>query len=61
MINNLTHFSIGLLFLFPAITSAQTETIDLTLEQSLELLQKGNRSIGWLGRRLNWQRMSIRN
>ena len=43
MINNLTHFSIGLLFLFPAITSAQTETIDLTLEQSLELLQKGNR------------------
>ena len=50
MINNLTHFSIGLLFLFPAITSAQTETIDLTLEQSLELLQKGNRSIRMAGK-----------
>ena len=50
MINNLTHFSIGLLFLFPAITSAQTETIYLTLEQSLELLQKGNRSIRIAGK-----------
>ena len=50
MINNLTHFSIGLLFLFPAITSAQTETIDLTLEQSMELLQKGNRSIRMAGK-----------
>lgn len=50
MINNLTHFSIGLLLLFPAVTSAQTTTIDLSLEQSMELLQKGNRSIRMAGK-----------
>ena len=50
MINNLTHFSIGLLFLFPVLTSAQTETVDLTLEQSMELLQKENRSIRIAGK-----------
>ena len=49
MINNLTHFSIGLLFLFPAIVSAQTTKVDLSLEQSMELLQKGNRSIRMAG------------
>lgn len=50
MINNLTHFSIGLLFLFPAIASAQTTKVDLSLEQSMELLQKGNRSIRMAGK-----------
>ena len=50
MINNLTHFSIGLLLLFPAVASAQTTTIDLSLEQSMELLQKGNRSIRMAGK-----------
>lgn len=50
MTNNLTHFSIGLLFLFPAILPAQTETVDLSLEQSMELLRKENRSIRMAGK-----------
>lgn len=50
MINNLTHFGIGLLCLFPAIAFAQTETLDLSLEQSMELLRKENRSIRMAGK-----------
>lgn len=61
MINNLTHFSIGLLFLFPVLTSAQTETVDLTLEQSMELLQKENRSIRIAGKEVELAKTNIRN
>lgn len=50
MINNFTHFSIGLLFFFPAVTYAQTQTIDLSLEQSMELLHKENKSIRMAGK-----------
>lgn len=50
MINSLTHLSIGLLFLCPGITSAQTETIGLSLEQSMELLQKENRNLRIAGK-----------
>ena len=39
MIYNFTHFSIALLWLLPAFASAQTEAMDLSLEQSLTLLQ----------------------
>lgn len=56
MINNLTHFSIGLLFLFPAFSFAQTETVHLSLEQSMELLQKGNRSIRMAGKEVELAR-----
>lgn len=56
MINNLTHFSLGLLLLFPAVTFAQSDTIVLSLEQSMELLQKGNRSIRMAGKEVELAR-----
>lgn len=56
MINNLTHFSIGLLCLFPAFAFAQTETVDLSLEQSMELLRKENRSIKIAGKEVELAR-----
>lgn len=56
MINNLTHFSISLLLLFPAVTFAQSDTINLSLEQSMELLQKSNRSIRIAGKEVELAR-----
>lgn len=50
MINNLTHFKIGLLLLFPAFAFAQTETVELSLEQSMELLRKENKSLKIAGK-----------
>lgn len=50
MIYNLTHFSILLLSLLPAFAAAQTETIDLSLEQSLTLLQSENKSLKIAGK-----------
>ena len=46
MIYNITHFSIALLWLLPAFASAQTEPMDLSLEQSLTLLQSKNKIAG---------------
>lgn len=45
MIYNLTHFSIVLLALLPAFASGQTETVELSLEQSMEMLRKENKSL----------------
>lgn len=45
MIYNLTHFSIVLLALLPAFASGQTETVQLSLEQSMEMLHKENKSL----------------
>lgn len=56
MINNLTRFGFGLLFLLPVIASAQTETVDLSLEQSMELLQKENRSLKIAGKEVELAR-----
>ena len=50
MIYNFTHFGIVLLSLLPAFASAQTETVELSLEQSLTLLQSGNRSLKIAGK-----------
>ncbi|WP_298549781.1 TolC family protein [uncultured Parabacteroides sp.] len=50
MIYNITHFSIALLWLLPAFASAQTEPIDLSLEQSLTLLQSENKSLKIAGK-----------
>lgn len=50
MIYNFTHFSIALLWLLPAFVSAQTEPMDLSLEQSLTLLQSENRSLKIAGK-----------
>ena len=45
MICNFTHFSIALLWFLPAFSSAQTEPMDLSLEQSLTLLRSENKSL----------------
>ena len=45
MVYNFTHVSIAVLWLFPIISSAQTEPMDLSLDQSLLLLQSENKSI----------------
>ncbi|WP_456088442.1 TolC family protein [Parabacteroides sp.] len=50
MIYNITHFSIALLWLLPAFASAQTEPMDLSLEQSLTLLQSENKSLKIAGK-----------
>lgn len=50
MIYNFTHFSIALLWLLPAFVSAQTEPMDLSLEQSLTFLQSENRSLKIAGK-----------
>ena len=50
MIYNITHFSIALLWLLPAFASAQTEPMDLSLEQSLTLLQGKNKSLKIAGK-----------
>lgn len=50
MINNLTHLCMGVLLLSPIVASAQTDTIDLSLERSMELLQKENRSLKIAGK-----------
>ena len=50
MIYNFTHFSIALLWLLPAFASAQTEAMDLSLEQSLTLLQSENKSLRIAGK-----------
>ena len=47
MIYNFTHFGIVLLSLLPAFASEQTETVELSLEQSLTLLQSGNIRTIW--------------
>lgn len=47
---NVTHFSIILLSFFPFFAFAQINTVNLSLEQSMELLQKGNRSIQIAGK-----------
>lgn len=47
---NFTHFSIALLWLLPAFASGQTETMDLSLEQSLTLLQSENKSLRIAGK-----------
>ena len=50
MIYNFTHFSIALLWLLPAFAFAQTEAMDLSLEQSLTLLQSENKSLRIAGK-----------
>ncbi|WP_302460013.1 TolC family protein [Parabacteroides johnsonii] len=50
MIYNFTHFSIALLWLLPAFAFAQTEEMDLSLEQSLTLLQSENKSLRIAGK-----------
>ncbi len=50
MMYNFTHFSIALLWLLPAFASVQTETMDLSLEQSLTLLQSENKSLRIAGK-----------
>lgn len=50
MMYNFTHFSIALLWLLPAFASGQTETMDLSLEQSLTLLQSENKSLRIAGK-----------
>lgn len=50
MIYNFTHFSIALLWLLPAFASAQTEAMDLSLEQSLTLLQSENKNLRIAGK-----------
>ena len=50
MICNFTHFSIALLWLLPAFAFAQTEAMDLSLEQSLTLLQSENKSLRIAGK-----------
>ena len=50
MICNFTHFSIALLWFLPAFSSAQTEPMDLSLEQSLTLLRSENKSLRIAGK-----------
>ena len=50
MICNFTYFSIALLWFLPAFASAQTEPMDLSLEQSLTLLQSENKSLRIAGK-----------
>ena len=50
MICNFTYFSIALLWFLPAFASAQTEPMDLSLEQSLALLQSENKSLRIAGK-----------
>ena len=45
MIYNVTHVGIVMLSLLPFFASAQTETVELSLEQSLSLLQSENKSL----------------
>ena len=50
MICNFTHFSIALLWFLPVFSSAQTEPMDLSLEQSLTLLRSENKSLRIAGK-----------
>ncbi|RHJ82916.1 TolC family protein [Parabacteroides sp. AM08-6] len=50
MIYNLTHFGIALLSLLPIFVSAQTDTVELSLEQSLSLLHRENKSLKIAGK-----------
>ena len=50
MICNFTHFSIALLWFLPAFSSAQTEPMDLSLEQSLTFLRSENKSLRIAGK-----------
>lgn len=50
MICNFTHVGIALLSLFPFFVSAQTETMELSLEESLSLLREGNKSLKIAGK-----------
>lgn len=50
MICNFTHVGIALLSLFPFFVSAQTETMELSLEESLSLLLEGNKSLKIAGK-----------
>ena len=50
MICNFTHFSIALLWFLPVFSSAQTESMDLSLEQSLTLLRSENKSLRIAGK-----------
>lgn len=56
MIYNLTYFSIVLLSYLPALVFSQTETINLSLEQSIELLHKGNKSLMIAGKEVELAR-----
>ena len=52
MICNFTHFSIALLWFLPVFSSAQTEPMDVSLEQSLTLLRSENKNIRIAGKEL---------
>lgn len=56
MIYNLTHFSMILLLFLPAFVSAQTDTVELSLEQSMEMLHKDNKSLKIAGKEIELAR-----
>lgn len=52
MMHSLTYIGVALLVTIPCFSSAQTQKLDLTLEQSLELLQNENKSIKIAGKEI---------
>lgn len=56
MIYNLTHFGLILLAFLPAFASGQTDTVELSLEQSMEMLHKENKSLKMAGKEVELAR-----
>lgn len=56
MVSNITSYGLILLCLFPVFTFAQEDKIELSLEQSMERLQRENKSLRIAGQEVEWAR-----
>lgn len=56
MVRNIASFSIAILSLFPLYTIAQENKLELSLEQSMDLLHKENKSLKIAGKEVEWAR-----
>ena len=56
--SNIVSYSILLLYLLPCASWSQGNDVDLSLEQSLDLLHKENKSLKIAGKEVEWARAS---
>lgn len=56
MVSNIVSYSILLLYLLPCASWSQGNDVDLSLEQSLDLLHKENKSLKIAGKEVEWAR-----
>ena len=54
--SNIVSYSILLLYLLPCASWSQGNDVDLSLEQSLDLLHKENKSLKIAGKEVEWAR-----